>query len=229
MKYYIYNCIVLLIFLSACKNAPTFLPDNVLDPTNENYEISPPHNFILQVNTFHGVYDSIYLKWNHPGEEYFIDGFLLNIYNPEIEEFVEYKRFSADNNHYHIKTNDLPLHLSFNLHSFVEIDIDTIRTSEPQSVLLNQEFKEIDVSLFSNKKVEVSWEHLIFSHDARIYLEKAINGSSFEAVSEFNLFTKKFTEDVNIDINDKLIYRLYAKTNYSQSDTLYSDIVTFLP
>lgn len=226
-SYGIVLCLLCIGLVSGCKKAPTFSMDNELDPFNENYEIGPPKNFSLQFldRTFQA--DGISLRWEHPGENYIIDGFLLKLFKPEKGKFTEYKRFAPQDDDFVDYSIELPLNTLYKLFSFVEISEDSIRLSSAETVSFIQNITEFEASILNKSKVKINWEHQILNQNAAIHLERKINQQDFEMVSAFTQEKNNFTDEFEININDEISYRIFAKTDFSESDTLFSETIGY--
>lgn len=223
---------ILLLFifgLLGCKNPPTFSISNKLDPQHENFEVSPPKNFNLQIRLYNDTFDNLHLSWDPPGEEHEIDGYLLKIYDPEKDEFIEVERIpymylsTFISKYYTVYSTDLPINITYKLYSLINFNDDSVLYSKPLTASYHQNFTDLTASFVSNDSVSISWNHIVFSENARIYLEKSVNGNNFHSVKDFDLSLKQYIEQVSLSLGDELVYRIFAKKNNQATDTLYAE------
>jgi hypothetical protein len=225
MKQAIFIYLLFLIALFGCKNIPTFTPENELDPFNENFVIAPPANFTLQAVEGSQGANGYYLRWRIPRLDYEIDGFLLKLFDPESEQFTVYQTFNSETNNFYDFTATLPLKVSFQLFTFIEVSEDSVRLSAPKEVSFIQRMTKFDASILNKTQINIDWQHQVTNKEAIIYLERKLNEEDFGIISTFNPYKKNYVDDFQIQIDDEISYRIYAKTDHSESDTLFSEII----
>lgn len=124
--------ILFLLLISSCKNTPTFVPENTLDPEVENFSPPPPENLRLEVNSTFNE-----LHWTLSKEKsYVVDGFLILRSFSDSSSFIPidsvHTKPGNKTYHYQDALNPIALNTLYMLRSFyVKNNTDTVFTNSP--------------------------------------------------------------------------------------------------
>lgn len=219
----------MLFFNFGCKNSPTFNHDNERDPLSSSFEVPELNSFTIDPNYVNdNRLNGFNLGWSMQENVYF-DGFTLQLYDPESQEFIDYQTFPPSSNSFYDTNRSLPLDIVYRIKSFIKIGKDSYLFSGPSEVSYKQNVTEIEAYFINIRAIEVVWNHDIQS-SMRLKIERQINDGEFTLIREprSGVYRRSFIDQLDPNLEDKIRYRAYARTNFSETDTVYSDTISLI-
>lgn len=211
----------------SCHEIPSISIDNEKDPLNSSFKLPQITSFTLKPNFVNN--NHIYgfnLNWSAQENIYF-EGFILQLYDPEVKDFTDYKKFSTSDNSFFDTSIRLPLDLRYRIATYTETGENSYLFSSPSEVSFKQNVTDLDAYFISNRAIEVTWQHEI-SSSLRIQIERQINDGEYELFTEpkTNITHRSKIDQIDPNIDDEIRYRAYAKTNFNETDTVYSNTIS---
>lgn len=204
------------IFLSNCKNPPSFSAANRNDPFNENFLLAPPASFNGSLSEASG---SIKLDWQHSPSSYF-DGYLIYRSRGKDEDFVKIAQLTKHENQFIDQVDWNLINVEYKIYTYFDLLNGEKKVSSESSFSLSLELSDFNALLtdINSSTFDFSYSQSFFSK-TNFGLYQKIGNGNFE-------FLRNFIPDKNFHFSysyqslpsEEITFRLFADNNYG--DTL---------
>ncbi|MDR9415590.1 MAG: hypothetical protein RI564_04845 [Gracilimonas sp.] len=218
------NSIILSFLLTlgvGCKNTPTFIPDNELDPGSKYYSLAKPFNINVELlnNEYTDVRDELRIHWKYPRSERYIDKFKIFRSDTDTSSFKEIgelhkkSRSGTSGSNYTYNFFDQEkyngLHIWYKIQAvFEQEDGMLISESEPFSFSTSEFQISASIQPFvKNPNITLDWQYSELDENVNIEIySSSQSDDTFELEHTADISSNSTSFSLNINQSDETKY-----------------------
>lgn len=219
----------------SCRELPTF-EANPVDPISSEFQVAPPTSvnvLVIDARGFGGTLD-YRLIWNVPIVKPYgvFNGVEIQRFNFDTDEYQDLELF--DKQTFFLQIPNIQNEKEqFRVRTFfADVDIDTVYS----------QWVESDVITKADAKIEQLFIGFLNSSDAKLIinasdvsndlstttidLEKKVNNGSYSSVTQVDVETELFWDEVDLSLGDSITYRARISNDSNNTEFFYSNTRT---
>ncbi len=216
----------------SCRELPT-LEANPVDPISSEFQVAPPTSvnvLVIDARRIGGTLD-YRLIWSVPIVKPYgvFNGVEIERYNFESNEFQELELFEEQAYSFQVK-NIQNEKEQFRVRTFfADVDIDTVYSQWVESDVITKfdtKIEQLFIGFLNSSDAKLVIKTTDVSSDlssTTIDLEKKVNNGSYSSITQVDVETEFFWDDVDLSLGDRITYRAKISNDSDNNEFVYSN------
>lgn len=195
-----------------CKEVPTFIDDNRLDPESESYIVPAPLNLEFDYSFTSSKEIEYTISWANPSRIY--TGSIIERFNPVTNQYSFLESPSKDVNTitYQVDTLFIEEQIRF-LNFYINSKQESIY-SFPSEKTAIQQITDFTVHVDNDNLAILNWNHSLINSSAEIIITKQIDDSDNIILAQLSISEVTFKDTETLDPTVFTTYSIYAVDQY---------------